>query len=127
MHKLAVVLVLVAACGSKKKEGEGGGGGGGETKPAEAKLEFKKLGGLPLEAEVPSDANIDDTSKGAGYPSVTIYASPTTFVSGGGEMSDLKPTLEETKARMEKEPGNKFKKWGKEEKTADGWVLEAER
>jgi hypothetical protein len=127
MHKLAVVLILVAACGSKKKDGGGdNSGGGGADKPVEAKLVWKKVGGMGIEAEVPEDAKIDDNTAGAGHPMATIWASPTTFVSGEGD-SDLKPTLEEQKARLEKEPGNKFKKWLKEEKTADGWVLEVER
>jgi len=83
---------------------------------------FKKLGALGLEAEVPDGANVDDTTKGAGYPSATIYASPTFFVSGGGEMSDVKPTIDDTKARLLKE--EKSLKPVREDKTADGWVLE---
>jgi hypothetical protein len=70
-----------------------------------------------------ADANVEDTSKGAGY--LTIFGAPTTFVSGAGEMSDLKPTLEETKTRVAKDAG-KLKKVAKEEKTADGWILELE-
>src|SRR6185437_12829372 len=79
-------------------------------------------GGLALEAELAADSNVDDTSKGAGYPSVTIYASPTTFVSGPGEMSDVKPTIEETKARLLKD--EKTLKPTREDKTADGWIIE---
>jgi len=126
------LMVVTAACGKKKEEGGTGAGGTTAEKPAAAaaaapaKLSFKKLGSMGLEAEVPDDANIDDTTKGAGFPSVTIYASPTTFVSGAGEMSDVKPTIEETKKQLEKDP-NKLKGWTKEDKTADGWVLEGDR
>jgi hypothetical protein len=98
----------------------------GDKAAAPAALAFKKLGSLPLEAEVPADANIDDSTKGAGFPSVSIYASPTTFVSGAGDMSDLKPTIEETKTQLGKDP-NKLKAYTKEEKTADGWILELTR
>lgn len=130
---LFATLITLTACGKKKEEAAGGAGGTTAEKPAAAapasapaKLGWKKLGSLGLEAEVPDDANIEDTTKGAGFPSVTIYATPTTFVSGAGDMSDLKPTLEETKKQLEKDP-NKLKGWTKEDKTADGWVLEGDR
>lgn len=124
---LFVSIVSLTACGSKKEGDAGGGGAAKSAEPAPApKLEWKKLGGLGLEAELPADATVDDNSAGAGYPTATLWASPTTFVSGAGDMSDLKPTLEETKTQLEKDP-NKLKKFTKEEKTADGWVLEMER
>jgi hypothetical protein len=114
-------LLFVAVSCSKKSDS-----GAADNKRAEgeppAKLAYKKLGALGLEAEVPEGANIDDTSKGAGYPSVTIYASPTFFVGGAGEMSDLKPTLEETKAQLVRQ--EKSLKPVREEKTADGWIIE---
>jgi hypothetical protein len=47
-------------------------------------------------------------------------------VSGGGDMSDLKPTIEATKAQLGKDP-NKLKTFTREEKTADGWILELTR
>ena len=126
---VALSLAIVSAC--KKKEGDASGGAATGDKTAEpaaapAKLKYQKLGSLPLEAEVPEGANIDDTSKGAGFPSVTIYADPTTFVSGAGDMSDLKPTIEDTKTRLGKDP-NKLKTFTREEKTADGWILELTR
>lgn len=135
---LAPGLALAVACfgcGKKASDDKGGGdktadkgdkAGDKAAAAPPAKLAFKKLGSLPLEAEVPDDANIDDTSKGAGYPSVAVYASPTTFVSGTGDMSDVKPTIEETKAQLGKDP-NKLKTFTKEDKTADGWVLELTR
>jgi hypothetical protein len=93
---------------------------------AAANLEWKKLGDLGIEAEVPSDARVEDNTASAGFPSVTIYASPSTFVSGAGDMSDLKPTLEETKAQLAKDP-NKLKSWTKSETILGGWILEGTR
>ena len=136
MTRMTLALALsLSLVGCKKKETAGADKPAAGDKPAAdkpaaaapaAKLAFKKLGSLPLEAEVPDDANIDDTSKGAGYPSVSIYASPTTFVQGAGDMSDLKPTIEATKTQLGKDP-NKLKAFTKEEKTADGWILELTR
>lgn len=120
-------LFLATAC--KKKEGDAGNAGatGGATQPAvpPAKLTWKKLGSMPLEAEIPEGAEVTDNTAGAGFASATIYASPTTFVSGEG--GGVKPTIEEAKAALEKDPGNKHKAWTKEEKTADGWILENTR
>jgi hypothetical protein len=126
---MMLLVLAAAACGSKD-DNKGGGGGASKTtdkadKPAAppaAKLSWKKLGGLGLEAEVPEDANIDDNTKGAGFPTATIWASPTMFVHGTGDMSDLKPTIDDTKKQLAKDP-NKLKSFTKEEKTADGWVL----
>jgi hypothetical protein len=129
---LFIALAFTAAC-KKKEDGATTGAtpAAGDKKTAEpaapaAKLTFKKLGDLGLEAEVPADAEITDDTKGAGFPSATIYASPTTFVMGKGDMSDLKDTIEDTKKELEKDP-NKLKSWTKEEKTADGFVLEGDR
>jgi hypothetical protein len=132
MTRTLLVLALAASLsGCKKKEAAPGEPPAGDKatagdKAAPAALAFKKLGSLPLEAEVPADANIDDSTQGAGFPSVTIYASPTTFVFGTGDMSDLKPTLEETKAQLGKDP-NKLKAFTKEEQIADGWIVELTR
>lgn len=122
---LFVSLLSFAACSKSSNDASALGkaieGAAAEmSKPV--KLEFKKIGKLGLEAEVPSDANVDDNSAGAGYPSATIWASPTTFISGGGEMSDVKPTIEETQARLVKEEKSLVP--SKADKTADGWVIE---
>lgn len=127
------LLATTAAC-KKKQDGDAAAGDKSAAKatdtgaaaPAPAKLAWKKLGGLGLEAEVPADAEVTDNTAGAGFPSATIYASPTTFVSGAGDMSDLKATIEETKTELAKDP-NKLDSWTKEEKTADGWILEGKR
>ncbi len=140
-NTLALALALSLAACKKKEDKPGATGGdtasatqgstaaGGDTAappPAPAASTFKKLGGLALEAEVPADAEITDNTAGAGFPSVTIYATPTTFVMGGGDMSSLKATIEETKEELGKDP-NKLKAITKEEKTADGWIIELTR
>lgn len=130
MTRMSVVMAMAIALVGCKKSAEKAPAGDKEKPGAAAEaakpLAFKKLGSLPLEAEVPADADINDTTQGAGFPSVTIYASPTTFVFGGGDMSDLKPTIEDTKTKLGKDP-NKLKTFTKEEKTADGWILELSR
>lgn len=129
---LSATLFTTTACG-KKTEGdkakptEGGGkSGGGAAAPA-VKLEWKKVGGLGVEMEVPADANIDDNTAGAGAPAATIWASPTTFLSGDSGPDDLdmiKDTMDETKADIQKEAGTEFKGFTKEEKLEGGWHLE---
>lgn len=128
MHTIIVTslflgLTVTSACSKKE---DPAGAASSDKAAAPAKLTWKKLGALGLEAEVPEAANVDDTTAGAGFPSATIYATPTTFVSGTGDLSDLKPTIEETKAELEKDP-NKLTGWTKEEKTEDGWLLEGTR
>src|SRR5258705_7700356 len=99
---IALVVISLAGCGNKS-DAPAGDKKVGEGDPAPAKLAYKKLGTLPLEAEVPDGANIDDTTKGVGYPSATVYASPTTFINGAGDMSDQKPTIEATKEHLVKQ------------------------
>jgi|JI10StandDraft_1071094.scaffolds.fasta_scaffold00285_55 hypothetical protein len=129
-------LTLTTACG-KKKDGDATASG----KPAEgakaaaaapaAKLEYKKIGATGLEVEAPADANVDDNSASAGFPSATIWATPTTFLSGAFSKDDwgmIKATFEESKAGIEKDAAmvGKMKGFTKEEKTADGWQFEWE-
>ena len=90
-----------------------------------AKLVYKPLGTLGLDAQVPDDANIDDNTKGAGFASVTIWAQPTTFVMSAGEDSPQPSTFEAAKQEVKKDP-NPFQKFTKQEQTPDGWVLEYE-
>jgi hypothetical protein len=117
-------MFSLAACGGNKSDAPAGDKKVAEGDPAAApaKLAYKKLGTLPLEAEVPDGANIDDTTKGAGYPSATVYASPTTFINGAGDMSDQKPTIEATKEHLVKQ--EKSLKDTRQDKTADGWIIE---
>jgi hypothetical protein len=118
-----LLLSSLTACGKKDRDNADPAS---SQKPVEAKPEWKKLGNLGIEAEVPSDARVEDNTAGAGFPSATIYATPTVFVSGAGDMSDLKPTLDATKAQLAKDP-NKLDSWTKSDTTADGWILEGTR
>ncbi len=93
--------------------------------PAPAKLAWKKLGDLGLEASVPEDSNIEDKSATAHFPSVTVWANPTTFVNGAGEDSLSAQTFDKAKEEIQKDP-NPFKQFTKAETTADGWRLEYE-
>ena len=125
---LAAVLATTTAVACKK--GADGDAPSSGSKPTESaapeQLSWKKIGALGVEVEVPAGAEIDDNTSGAGFPMATLWTSPTMFVSGAGEMSDLKPTLEETKQQLGKDP-NKLKAFTKEETTADGWILELTR
>ncbi|HEY1559127.1 MAG TPA: hypothetical protein VGF94_30105 [Kofleriaceae bacterium] len=123
LKTLLAISLTVIACGKSKEGAPAGDQPAAATKPAEAKLAAKQLGSLPLQADIPDDANVEDTTKGAGYPSATIYASPTFFVNGGGDMSDLKPTIDDSKTALAKTV-NDFKAWTRADKTADGWILE---
>jgi hypothetical protein len=96
-----------------------------EAAPAAAKLVYKPLGSLGLEAQVPDDANIDDNTKSAGFPSATIWAQPTTFVMGAGADSLEPQTFDAAKQEVQKDP-NPFQKFTKQEATPDGWKLEYE-
>jgi hypothetical protein len=118
---LVICLVLLGACG-KKSDSPGAADKPSGDEPPAAKLAFHKLGALGIEAEVPDGANIEDTTKGAGFPSATIYASPTFFVSGAGDMSDQKPTVEATQAQLVKDEKSLQPK--RADKTADGWIIE---
>ena len=133
---LASLSLVATGCG-KKKDGAAESGkpaeGGKAAAPAAApaKLEYKKIGATGLEAEVPADANVDDNSASAGFPSATIWATPTTFLTGAFSKDDwgmIKATFEESKAAVEKDAAmtGKMKGFTKEEKSADGWQLEWE-
>ncbi|MEZ4400983.1 MAG: hypothetical protein R3B06_13235 [Kofleriaceae bacterium] len=130
-------LTLVAT-GCKKKDDGATAEGGAQAKPAAGKpaaaapkLEYKKVGATGLEVEVPADATVDDNSANAGFPSATIWTTPTTFLTGAFSTDDwgmIKATFEESKAGIEKDAAmvGKLKGFTKEEKTADGWQFEWE-
>lgn len=132
---LAALTLTATACGGKKKDD----GAGGTAKPAEgggkaaapAKLAYQKVGTTGLEIEVPADAKVDDNSASAGFPSATIWTTPTTFLTGGFSKEDygmIKATFEESKAGIEKDAAmvGKLKGFTKEEKTPTGWHFEWE-
>lgn len=128
---LASLSLTAAAC--KKDEAKEGGSakpaagdkGGGKGAAPAPKVEYKKVGGLGLEIEVPADVTIDDNTSGAGFPMATVWTWPTLFVQGPGDLSPVKPDLDGAKAEIQKDP-NPFKTFTKEEKTDTGWHLEFE-
>lgn len=130
LSTIAALTLLATACGGKKDEGGGAAkpteGGKAKAAAPAVKLEYKKLGATGLEAEVPTDANVDDNTANAGFPAVTIWASPTTFLMGQIAADDygmIKESYDATKEQVQKEAGT-FKAFTKDEKTADGWHLE---
>ncbi len=131
---LCAVLALSMGC-DKKSETSGdnktgntkanGGKAGDKAKPAPAKaaaMEWMPVGALGLSVEAPAGTKIDDKTQGAGFPTATIWASPTTFVTGQNDMF-WKKDIAGAKAEIEKDP-NKFQAFTKEEATADGFHLE---
>ena len=125
LFALSLGLALTACKGGDKAGTTDPAAKGADPAAAPAKLVYKALGGLGLEAQVPEDANIEDSTKSAGFPSVSIYAQPTTFVNGAGEDSMSPQTFEAAKKEVQKD-ANPFKRFTKEETTADGWKLEYE-
>lgn len=120
-------ILSLAACNSKKPDGSAAAATAAKAaEPAApaAKLAYQKLGTLPLEASVPADTKIDDDTKSAGFPAVTIWMTPTTFVWGAGDMSTVQPTMEKSEDAAVKEVVGTFKGWTRTEKTADGWILQ---
>lgn len=118
-------ILSLAACSSKKPDGSAASAAKtAEPAAPAAKLAFQKLGTLPLEASVPADTKIDDDTKSAGFPAVTIWMTPTTFVWGPGDMSTVQPTMEKSEDAAVKEVVGTFKGWTRTEKTADGWILQ---
>jgi hypothetical protein len=123
-------LLLVAAC--KKDETKADPAAKGTeapaAKPAAAPATWKKVPSMGIEVSVPADADVQDNTASAGFPSSTIYftdGTPTTFIMGAKDLNDamaLSKDLESTKARIQKEMTG-FKAFSKEEKTADGFVL----
>ena len=126
MHTTTKILFLmtIAACKSGDKAPADQPAAAAAT-PTAAKLVYKPLGGLGLEAQVPDDANVDDNTKTAGFPSVTIWSQPTTFVNGAGDDSMSPQTFDAAKQEVQKDP-NPFQKFTKQQATPDGWQLEYE-
>jgi hypothetical protein len=122
-----VLVTLIGAVGCSRRDDTAAAAPAPARPPASGpRLVFQKLGSLGLEAEVPADTSIIDNTKGAGFLSATVYASTTTFVSGPGELSDVKPTLDETKAELAKDP-NRLVAVTRQDATRDGWIIEVTR
>jgi hypothetical protein len=126
--RILIVIVTLFSVGACGKKDEGGGEARPEAKGAAARkgpapLEWKKLGQMGVQIEAPADSEIVDMTADA--PNVklssndcNIYVSTVTVA----YVSDYDKAV----AEVEKDPGVKFKKFTKQEKTPTGWRLEFE-
>lgn len=129
---LSLVLLLAAGAACKKSEDAAAkadpkGAEATKAAPAAAPV-WKKVPSMGIEVQVAPDADVQDNTKTAGFPSSTIYSTdgtPTTFIFGAKDPADsmaLSKDFDTTKARVQKEM-NGFKSFTKEDKTADGFTL----
>ncbi len=98
------------------------------AKPSESKQARKEavtVASMGLALDVPSGSEVTDNTANAGFPSGTLYADPTIFLIGANDMF-WKADIAAQKAEIEKDPGNTFKKFTKEEATEGGFHLEYE-
>lgn len=126
---IAAVSLLLAISACSKKDENKDKNKAGKTKSGESaktdnkmpvvKTTAKTIPSLKLTIDVPADANVSDDTKRAHFPSATIYASPTIFVTAKNDMF-WKKDLAAQKKEIEKNPGNKFKKFTKETPGKDG-------
>ena len=135
MLSIALVLAAGGACkksdtdASKEDPSKAPKAAEAPAAPAAAPA-WKKVASMGIEVQVPADADVQDNTASAGFPSSTIYftdGTPTTFIFGAkdkelAESMALSKDLDSTKARVQKEM-NGFKAFTKEEKTADGFEL----
>ncbi len=120
----ALCLTAAAGCGKDDSTGQKSAksaSGKAETAPA-AKLTYKPIGDFGLEVQVSADTSIDDNTKSAGFPTATIWSSPTVFVTGKGELFWL-ADVEAAKRDAQGDP-NPFKEFTKEDVTDGGFHLE---
>lgn len=130
----SAVIALLAVTACKKGDDKAAPsttdetkGGTAETKPAAAPAAraWKKVPSMGIEVEVAADADVQDNTASAGFPSSTIYSAdtPTTFIFGHkgdlAESMSLSKDFASTKARLQKEH-NGFKAFTKEQEGADG-------
>jgi hypothetical protein len=121
---LLSTMLLWAGCGKKE---EGGATpeakGAGADKKGPAPLEWKKLDKMGLQIEAPADAEVIDMTADA--PNVKLSSNDCSiYVSTVTEAYTSE--YEKAVAEVEKDPGTKFKKFTKQEKTDTGWHLEFE-
>lgn len=83
------------------------------------------IASLSLSLTVPGGSRLSDTTATAGYPSSTIYTTPTIFLVGANEMF-WRTDMAAQKAEIEKDPGNTFKTFTKDEVSEGGFHLEYE-
>jgi len=96
------------------------------VKAATARIEAVSIASMGLTLDVPAESLLDDNTETAGFPSAMLYTDPTTlFLVGANEMY-WKGDLASQKGEIEKDPGNTFKKFTKEETADGGFHLEYE-
>jgi len=125
---LTLSLALFACSKSDDKDKgktKAGKTASGKTATSSAKLKAAKIASMSVAIDVPEGTKVSDDSKRAHFPSATIFASPTIFVTGKNDMF-WKKDLAAQKADIQKSPGNKFKKFTKETPAKDGFHLEYE-
>jgi hypothetical protein len=124
----AFTALTLGACGKDDKAGTSDtpSSSAAKTVNAEpAKLAAVSIASMALTLDVPAESLVSDNTATAGFPSGTLYADPTIFVIGANEMF-WKNDLAAQKAEIEKDPGNTFKKFTKEEAVEGGFHLEYE-
>ncbi len=126
---VAGIALTLGAC-SKSEDSAATAGKGADkaspvTKEKVAAQSPVSIASLALQIDVDEDSIVSDNTKTAHFPSATIYSSPTLFIIGANEMFWEKD-LAAQKAEIEKSPGNKFKKFTKEESADGGFHLEFE-
>ncbi len=126
---LSLILSTAVACSKDedKKSGEASGTTASKAAPAEpAKLEYKPLAWMGLQAEVPAGAEISDTSADAPNASISIYSADgqsgcTAMIS---TVTAAYGSFESSVKEADEGVGNKAETWVKKEQTADGFHLE---
>lgn len=125
---LALPALLASACSKSDsdKAQDDKAVTAGKSAPAKAdKLEAVSIASMGVSLDVPAESMVDDNTATAGFASGTIYANPTIFLVGKNDMF-WKGDLSAQKAEIEKDPGNTFKKFTKEETAEGGFHLEFE-
>jgi hypothetical protein len=124
---VAITTLALGACSKDEKtdRGEKGASTAKTVNAAQRTLEAVSIASMGLTLDVPAESLIDDNTATAGFPSGTLYADPTIFVVGANEMY-WKGDLAAQKGEIERDPGNTFKKFTKEETADGGFHLEYE-
>lgn len=128
---LTSATLALGACGksedkdSASSDNKAASASKGADKPAPKALKAAPIASMKVQIDVPEDADVNDNTETAHFPSATIYASPTIFITGANEMI-WDAELSKVKTDLEKQPGNTFKKYLKEEAAEGGFHLEYE-
>lgn len=120
--------LLASACGKSTDEGSptsaGGAPNAAKAAPA-ATLVATAIKTLGAEIDVPAESMVTENSEMSGVPGATIYASPTIFIQGESDSYKLKD-MAAMKKEIEKQPGNTFKSYSKEDGADAEYQLEFE-